>query len=98
VKSPGGVRGSVASVLKLLAYVRCASRLALFGRRRNEGSFLLVLKRREISTIHADTSERCLVLRRRLSGTEDIVTYLNSGPQNGYSGTRTRICAVLPLH
>jgi hypothetical protein len=26
------------------------------------------------------------------------VTYLNSGPQNGYSGTRTRICAVLPLH
>jgi hypothetical protein len=27
-----------------------------------------------------------------------IVTYLNSGPQNGYSGTRTRICAVLPLH
>jgi hypothetical protein len=27
-----------------------------------------------------------------------IVTYLNSGPQNGYSGTRTRICAVLLLH
>jgi hypothetical protein len=29
---------------------------------------------------------------------EVIVTYLNSGPQNGYSGTRTRICAVLLLH
>jgi hypothetical protein len=34
----------------------------------------------------------------RLEYVDTNVTYLNSGPQNGYSGTRTRICAVLPLH
>jgi hypothetical protein len=27
-----------------------------------------------------------------------MTRYLNSGPQIGYFGTRTRICAVLPLH
>jgi hypothetical protein len=26
------------------------------------------------------------------------VTYLNAGAENGYSGTRIRICGVLPLH